>query len=103
MYKYPPQGLSIISGRYDPPAAAELCGGGDPVHPSDEAYSKIAIFPESDLANTGAMFTNPPTTTIQVAAKKIRVDLSQHRDEWVSGCAATVDRKDIQPKNHAMQ
>jgi hypothetical protein len=40
-------------------AAAELWGD-DPVHPGDDSYVKIARFIESDLANPGARYTNPP-------------------------------------------
>ncbi len=59
--------------------------GKDPVHPSDQAYAKIAAFLEGDLADTGAKYTNPPVSATRAATKKPRVDLSLQREEWVTG------------------
>jgi hypothetical protein len=57
--------------------------GKDSVHPSDEAYAKIAAFLEGDLADTGAKYTNPPVAVARATTP--RVDLSLHREEGGGG------------------
>jgi hypothetical protein len=69
--------------------------GNDPVHPDADSYEKIAWFLQTNLANSEAKYTNPPAMLFTPARKKPHVDLSQHREDWVSGCPATLVRLEV--------
>ncbi len=67
----------------------------DPVHPTGAAYRVIAEALETDAANPDARYTNPGKTAPQ--SKKLRYDPSLHREGWVSGCSAALQRRDSGP------
>jgi hypothetical protein len=68
--------------------------GGDPVHPSEDAYGVIARAIEDHLSNPEARYTNTPKTTAEPPFKRPRVDLAASGQDWVSGCSATLRRRD---------
>ncbi len=67
--------------------------GMDPVHPTTAAYRQMAELIEADLANQDARYTNP--TQKHSTEKMPRTDLSLQRAEWVAGCSAAANRRDI--------
>jgi hypothetical protein len=69
--------------------------GPDPVHPTGAAYRVIAEALDTDAANPDARYTNPGKTAPQ--SKKPRYDPSLHREGWVSGCSAALQRRDSGP------
>jgi hypothetical protein len=58
----------------------------------------IAEALDTDAANPDARYTNPGRTDIQ--HKKPRYDPSLHREGWVSGCSAALQRRDCGPPKH---
>jgi lysophospholipase L1-like esterase len=69
--------------------------GPDPVHPTAAAYRVIAEALDTDAANPDARYTNPGRKDTR--HKKPRYDPSLHRDEWISGCSAALQRRDCYP------
>jgi hypothetical protein len=68
--------------------------GPDPVHPSEEAYKEIASAIEAEVNDGEAKFTNPPRIMMGENLKRSCVDLSSSRQDWVTGCSATLPRRD---------
>ncbi len=77
-------------------AAIDIGGmwGGDPVHPSEDAYRSIARAIEDDLSNFEAKYTNTLKSNTEPPHKKPRIDLAASRQDWVSGCSAILPRRD---------
>ncbi len=74
-------------------AKAAALWGNNPVHPTAAAYRCMADCLISDIQNEEAKYTNP-SRPIR-ALKRPKVDLSQERDNWVTGCSAAAPRRDI--------
>jgi hypothetical protein len=68
--------------------------GANPVHPSAAAYRCMAEHLEKDMLNLDARYTNPAKHHGQ---KKLRIDLSLGRADWVAGCSAAAPRRDTMP------
>jgi hypothetical protein len=74
-------------------AKAAALWGNNPVHPTAAAYRCMADCLMSDIQNKEAKYTNPSRPTGTLTRPKI--DLSQERDNWVTGCSAAAPRRDI--------
>jgi hypothetical protein len=68
--------------------------GPDPVHPSTDAYKEMAAALDAEVSDGSAKYTNPPRSTAGDTNKRSRLDLSSSRQEWVTGCSATLPRRD---------
>ncbi len=68
--------------------------GPDPVHPSDDAYKEIASAIKAEVSDGEAKYTNPPKVLTGENPKRSRVDLTTSRQDWVTGCSATLSRRD---------
>jgi hypothetical protein len=68
--------------------------GPDPVHPSVDAYKEMAAALDAEVSDGSAKYTNPPRSTAGDNHKRSRLDLSSSRQEWVTGCSATLPRRD---------
>ncbi len=75
--------------------------GPDPVHPTGAAYRLIADAVESDIENPDSRYTNPGKAMPLI--KKPRYDPSLHRDGWVAGCSAALQRRDSGPNKPAVR
>jgi hypothetical protein len=68
--------------------------GPDPVHPSEDAYKEIAAAIDAEVSDGTAKYTNSPRPMAGDNPKRSRLDLSSSRQEWVTGCSATLPRRD---------
>ncbi len=68
--------------------------GSDPVHPSRDAYEALANAIERDVLKDDVKYINAPTAHGGSSSKRLRTDLSQSRQGWVTGCSAVVPRRD---------
>jgi hypothetical protein len=68
--------------------------GTDPVHPSEDAYKVIADALLDDIINPESRYTNMPKGDQEPNRKKPKIDLAATRQDWVSGCSATLPRRD---------
>jgi hypothetical protein len=68
--------------------------GPDPVHPSEDVYKEIAAAIDAEVSDGTAKYTNPPRPMAGDNPKRSRLDLSSSRQEWVTGCSATLPRRD---------
>ncbi len=98
-----PNKMVGVGQRREEPSDEELAKtaalwGPDPVHPNGAAYRVVAEALENDTANPDARYINPGRTDIQ--HKKPRYDPSLHREGWVSGCSAALQRRDCGPPKH---
>ncbi len=77
----------------DEAAKAAALWGNNPVHPTAAAYRCMADCLMSDIQNEEAKYTNPSRPTGD--SKRPKIDHSQGRDNWVTGCSAAAPRRDI--------
>jgi hypothetical protein len=77
-------------------AKAAALWGNNPVHPTVAAYRCMADCLISDIQNEEAKYTNPYRP--MGGLKRPKIDLSQERDNWVTGCSAAAPRRDIEPQ-----
>jgi hypothetical protein len=68
--------------------------GKDAVHPLQAAYATIASAMDSDISDDGARYINPPKSASGPPEKRLRVDHSKLRQDWVEGCSAALPRRD---------
>jgi hypothetical protein len=68
--------------------------GPDPVHPSEDAYKEMAAALDAEVSDGNAKYTNSPPPMAGDNSKRSRLDLSSSRQEWVTGCSATLLRRD---------
>ncbi len=77
----------------DEAAKAAALWGNNPVHPTAAAYRCMADCLMTDIQNEEAKYTNPSKPTGD--SKRPKIDLSQGRDNRVTGCSAAAPRRDI--------
>jgi hypothetical protein len=75
-------------------AKAAALWGNNPVHPTAAAYRCMADCLIADIQNAEAKYTNPCRP--MGGLKRPKIDLSQERDNWVTGCSAAAPRRDIE-------